>query len=157
MKQWQIQPLCGSSPDIAQRSLRRSGQSLSAKVQLATLKSYEMLIPAVISKHYEAVTAYGLGFEGHTWQGQNQQSWRWVHTIARAGPGQQSLVMAGHDSIFKREHVQLQQNALWIFDCRQGSSANPQKAWSHHYHKTMVFKTKKLDYDVRKDLKFCHF
>ena len=74
------------------------------------------------------VTAYGLGFEGHTWRGQNQQSWRWVHTIAR--PGQRSLVMAGHDSIFKREHVQLQQNALWIFDCRQGGSLNPRKAWS---------------------------
>ena len=35
------------------------------------MKSYETLIPAVISKHYEAVTAYGLGFEGHTWRGQN--------------------------------------------------------------------------------------
>ena len=30
------------------------------------MKSYETLIPTVISKHYEAVTAYGLGFEGHT-------------------------------------------------------------------------------------------
>ena len=40
------------------------------------MKSWESLIPAVISKHYEAVTAYGLGFEGHTWRGQNQQSWR---------------------------------------------------------------------------------
>ena len=35
----------------------------------AALKSYEMLIPTVISKHYEAVTTYGLGFEGHTWRG----------------------------------------------------------------------------------------
>ena len=38
------------------------------------MKSWESLIPAVISKHYEAVIAYGLGFEGHTWRGQNQQS-----------------------------------------------------------------------------------
>ena len=30
------------------------------------MKSWESLIPTVISKHYEAVTAYGLGFEGHT-------------------------------------------------------------------------------------------
>ena len=92
------------------------------------MKSWESLIPAVIGKHYEAVTAYGLGFEGHTWRGQNQQSWRWVHRITR--PGQRSLVVAGHDSIFKGEHVQLQQNALWIFDCRQGGSQDPRKAWS---------------------------
>ena len=96
---------------------------------LVAMKSYETLIPVVISKHYEVMTAYGLGFEGHTWRGQNQQSWRWVHTVARLG--QWSLVVAGHDSIFKGEHVQLQQNALWIFDCRQGGSANPRSAWSH--------------------------
>ena len=36
-----------------------------------------------------------------------------------------------YDSIFKGEHIQLQQNLLWIFDCRQRDSANPRLAWSH--------------------------
>ena len=36
-----------------------------------TMKSYETLIPSVINKHYEAMTAYSLGFEGHTWRSQN--------------------------------------------------------------------------------------
>ena len=52
--------------------------------------------------------------------------------------------MHGHDTIFKAHHVQIQQNALWIFDCRSEGSDGPRKTWAmtdymHIVHRVSVW------------------
>ena len=68
------------------------------------------------------------GYEGSTWRGGTAQLWRWVRTVTQSG--QHNLIVHGHDTIFKAHHVQIQQNALWIFDCRSGGSDGPRKIWA---------------------------
>ena len=57
---------------------------------------------------------------------------------------QHNLIVHGHDSIFKAHHVQIQQNVLWIFDCRSGGNDGPRKTWAmtdytHIVHRVSVW------------------
>ena len=89
------------------------------------MKAWEALITSIVSRHYEAVVAQGVEYEGSTWCGVTAQLWQWIRTVTRLG--QHNLIVHGHDTIFKAHHIQIQQNALWIFDCRSGGSNGLQK------------------------------
>ena len=109
---------------------------------LKQMRAWETLIPSVVSRHYEAVVAQGVGYEGSTWRGGTEQSWRWMRIVTR--PGQHNLIVHRHDTIFKAHYVQIQQNALWIFECRCGGSDGPRKMWvmtdySAIIHRVMVW------------------
>ena len=41
------------------------------------MRAWETLIMSVVSRHYEAVVAQGVGYKGSTWRGGKKQSWRW--------------------------------------------------------------------------------
>ena len=49
------------------------------------MKAWEALISSVVSRHYEAVVAQGVGYEGSTWRRGTAQLWRWVTTVTRPG------------------------------------------------------------------------
>ena len=107
------------------------------------MRAWETLIPSVVSRHYEAVVAQGVGYEGSTWRGGTEQSWQWLRTVVTR-PGKHNLIVHGHDTIFKAHHVQIQQNVLWIFDCRRRGSDGPRKTWvmtdySAIIHRVMVW------------------
>ena len=69
------------------------------------MKAWEALIPSVVSRHYKAMVAQGVGYEGSTWRGGTTQLWRCVTMVTRLG--QHNLIVHGHDSIFKAHHVQI--------------------------------------------------
>ena len=51
---------------------------------------------------------------------------------------QHNLIMHVHDTYFKAHHVQIQQNALWNFDCRSRGSDGLRKTWAMMDYKHII-------------------
>ena len=101
------------------------------------MAQWESLIPSVIKNHFKAVMAGEYGYDGSIWRGATAQSWHWPEEVTRL-EGHENVLVLGRTSIFGGEHVVLDANSCWLFDCRQRSSKDPRKPWSNDHYRCIM-------------------
>lgn len=114
-------------------------------VHVSALKKYAIEIPVAIRAHHKDIVSGGTGFSGKvkmigaTTYGLS--GWLWethLQKPLKGFEGVRDIHIMHRGGLFSGGSSELGEPALWIVDCRWGSRAREETAWSFHDYETAI-------------------